>query len=110
MIFIPSNALIRSGGYNEKLKDYGYDDTSLYEKLIKDGYTRKDINQDCAQHIPHSAKIRSGEGDPVIFIFQIVLKKNQDLRLNIMTNMFLCEFYPWDETIPKVFLIKTRFF
>lgn len=75
LLFCPSNALIKSGGYNEKLKDYGYDDTSLYEKLLKDGYTRKDINQDFAQHIPHSAKIRSGEGDPVIYFQIFSLKK-----------------------------------
>jgi len=73
----------RIGGYNEFLREYGWDDTDLYERLCANGMRQLDLNNNSLSHISHTDKIRS---------------ESSDLKLKIMENSYIAKVYEWSLT------------
>lgn len=82
VIFIPTREFRSVNGYNEYIRSYGYDDTDLYNRLVKNGMEKKDLSNLTIFHIPHEDSRRSG---------------NKDLEFLISQNMFLCRKLCWPE-------------
>jgi hypothetical protein len=78
-VFLTREQFLASGGYNEHITSYGWDDTDLYQRLVVLGYTQKDISPDYLDHIPHENDLRS-EREP---------------QLEILKNMHLVKYLPW---------------
>lgn len=78
---------LRVGGYNEYIQDYGFDDSDLYNRLVKQGFKARYIDFDYVSHISHGDELRVDE--PKL------------LNLKILFNMFLSEKKPWTSTVPK---------
>jgi hypothetical protein len=58
MVFLKREHFFNVGGYNESIQSYGYDDCDLYKRLQRSGLTRKTINFNTIEHIPHDDKLR----------------------------------------------------
>ena len=50
--------LLAINGYNERLVHYGYDDDDLYDRLVKSGLRRLDVDLSTLDHIAHSDQDR----------------------------------------------------
>jgi hypothetical protein len=53
--------LIKIGGYNELMKNYGYEDCDIFNRLTDIGLERKYLNHNkpCIIHMPHPDSVRS---------------------------------------------------
>lgn len=81
ILYVYKKDFFAVNGYNEFLTKYGYDDTCVYERLVKYGLTQKDINNDTVRHIEHSDKMRS----------------STNLFNDIHYNRFLSQLLPWND-------------
>lgn len=81
ILFVYKDDFFSVNGYNEYLVRYGYDDSSLYQRLLKNGLTQKDIDNDTVNHIEHSDKMRS----------------STNLFNDIHYNRFLSQLLPWSD-------------
>jgi len=50
---------IRIGGYDERIKSYGHDDTNFTDRLVLSGLTKKVFNYDLMHHQEHDQKVRA---------------------------------------------------
>jgi hypothetical protein len=50
---------IRIGGYDERIKTYGHDDTNFTDRLVLSGLTKKVFNYDLMHHQEHDQKVRA---------------------------------------------------
>lgn len=53
-VFVPTNHLRAIGGWDLRIRTYGWDDSDLYERLMYFGLTRRLIRHDLLFHITHS--------------------------------------------------------
>ncbi len=94
VLFLYSKDFYESGGYNEMIKTYGYDDTDLYLRLSSVNKLKpKDFNFDTLIHIKHDDENRIKYQKRVISI------KSEHQK-----NRYLAEKYYWNKNI-----IKTKF-
>lgn len=93
VVFIPTQEFRSVNGYNEYIRSYGFDDTDLYNRLMKNGMVKKDISNDTISHVPHDNSRRS---------------PHSDLDLSTSRNMFLCDEKrcPWKESVVRTEYIK----
>ena len=80
ILFTTKHAFMSVNGYNEYIREYGWDDTDLYQRLCDNGTTQKYINNDSVMHIQHSNKIRA---------------PFDNLKLKIMENSYIAKKYKW---------------
>lgn len=59
LFFIARDDLAASGGFNEYIISYGWDDEELYARLVARGLTRIDIAPGCVAHLPHDDSART---------------------------------------------------
>ena len=57
-IYIHTADALSVNGYNERLIHYGHDDDDLYERLVRKGLKRLDIDLSTLEHLPHSDQQR----------------------------------------------------
>ena len=88
VLYIPTPVFKNSGGYNEYIRTYGYDDSDLYARLVENGFERKNIMPESIQHIEHGDNLR------------VISDNNSDCRLEIIKNMQLSELLKWNATFP----------
>jgi hypothetical protein len=50
---------LRIGGYDERIKSYGHDDTNLTDRLVLSGLKKKVFNYDLMHHQEHDQKVRA---------------------------------------------------
>ena len=50
------------GGYDERIRTYGYDDEDLYRRLVSTGLKRRNFSYDHVSHIGHEDACRKQEG------------------------------------------------
>ena len=50
---------LRIGGYDERIKSYGHDDTNLTDRLVLSGLKKKVFNYDLIHHQEHDQKVRA---------------------------------------------------
>jgi hypothetical protein len=58
-VVLPRLAFDQANGYNERIIEYGYDDDDFYQRLIKLGWQRRNIEYGPIEHIPHGDAIRA---------------------------------------------------
>jgi hypothetical protein len=64
-LYIRKQDLLGVNGYNERIVTYGYEDDDLFERLEAAGLTRRDIDLDTIQHLPHDDMLRTRNQDVV---------------------------------------------
>ena len=71
----------KTGGYNELLEDWGYEDEDLYSRLAKEGLASFQINNPkrFLFHIPHS------------FDLSVKNHKNKNRKKSLLKNAEMCE-------------------
>lgn len=84
VVFVPLSPFRAIGGYNEHIRTYGWDDTDLYDRLVKHGLERKSLAFGCLAHLAHGNDIR--ENLPSL---------QGNLKCEILRNMFICRELPW---------------
>jgi len=89
LLYIYKEAFFSVNGYNEFLRTYGGDDTDIQNRLKKNGYKQKFINNDKAYHIPHTNIERSPDAVKPIH-----------LNISSQKNMLIGEKKPWDKHCP----------
>lgn len=92
--FFYRNDFFKVNGYNEYLKNYGWDDTNLYERLLESGMEINDFDFDTIYHIEHENRTK----------FQIDKKLFEKIsdseweRFNILKNRHIAKKVgKWDE-------------
>lgn len=81
-IFTCRDNLLKVGGYNENLKNYGYDDEDLYKRLSDSGLKRIYLTHNPVDiiHMPHSGELR-------VENYEIKdIKKSQEINCKISNN------------------------
>lgn len=79
-LFIHKKNLQKVSGYNEYLTKYGYDDSDLYDRLMKQAKLKKmDIDNKYIRHLEHPNSFRQSD----------------DTFKDIHCNRFLSEILPW---------------
>ena len=59
VVMLPIQAFMNVGGYDERIQTYGFDDDNLYERLVDNGYKRKDFYKGYLKHLQHNDRQRS---------------------------------------------------
>lgn len=57
--YIAREALLESGGFNEYITTYGWDDEELYARLLESGLMRDDVAAGAINHLPHDDAART---------------------------------------------------
>ena len=79
---------ISVGGYNENIRDYGWDDSDLYDRLSYAGLKREDIHPASIQHLTHADKERVGRSPSrARNAYQEIA---HEPKWSITVNMFMC--------------------
>jgi hypothetical protein len=86
ILFVSNTVFANTGGYNEYIRTYGYDDTDLYCRLMNNGLSRKNILPAFVSHIQHGDDIRLHD-------------KESSTKLEIRKNMYLSETIKWNSNI-----------
>ncbi len=82
--FISLERLLASGGFNEHLSGYGWDDSDLYQRLMDSGTERRPLDHDFVMHAEHS--------------------HDSGAKELILRNMFLAKAMPWNaDSWPRQF-------
>lgn len=74
-------------GYNEFLKNYGWDDTNLYDRLIESGLENMDFDLDTICHIEHENRTKFQVGEK---IFDNISNSEWE-RFNILKNRYIAK-------------------
>lgn len=91
IVFASLTALKAIGGYNEHIRTYGWDDSDLYERLVKSGYTRRTLRYDVLEHAKHDDSMRSQPSELML----------GSIKLEILKNMFVSKELPWSVSKPR---------
>jgi len=58
LVYLHTNDYFRVNGYNEKIKDYGWDDSDFTIRLLLSGMKKKLFDLDSLYHVPHDNNAR----------------------------------------------------
>ncbi len=65
-IIVPRSVFADIQGFNERLSGWGWEDFDLFRRLELSGLTRRPIDFDQVQHIPHDNALRAGNSPGIV--------------------------------------------
>jgi len=79
LIYLYTSDYFRINGYNEKIKDYGWDDSDFTIRLLLSGLKKKLFNLNFFYHVPHENELRTSNCTRL------------DPRILVQMNKILCK-------------------